>query len=115
MMRFMGRSERGTVRHNDLAAGDQDRASGQRFEHDAPVQQDSAQCPQATDSDLTRRIISFLFQRGLLTLRHLDVEVRGGVAMVTGRVNTYHEKQLVTSCCQRVAGVLRVLNEVEVI
>jgi len=47
-------------------------------------------------------------------LRDLELEVRNGAAVITGRVRTFYEKQLATSCCQRVAGVLSVLNEVQV-
>ena len=47
-------------------------------------------------------------------LRDLEVEVRNGAAVITGQVSTFYQKQLATSCCQRVAGVLSVLNEVRV-
>ena len=41
-------------------------------------------------------------------------QVRSGAAVITGRVCTFYQKQLATSCCQRVAGVLSVANEVRV-
>lgn len=69
----------------------------------------------AADRELQRRIVSFLFERGLTGLQHLETEVHGGVATVKGRVRTYYEKQLATCCCQRVAGVLRVINDVRVV
>ena len=69
---------------------------------------------EAADRKLARRIKNFLEGRYLSALRDLEVEVRNGTAVVTGLVRTFYQKQLATSCCQRVAGVLRVLNEVQV-
>jgi hypothetical protein len=66
------------------------------------------------DRQLERRIRNFLESRNLPALRDLTVEVRNGAAVITGRVSTFYHKQLATSCCQRVAGVLSVLNEVRV-
>lgn len=69
---------------------------------------------EAADCELERRLKSFLEGLNLPALRDLEVEVRNGAAVVTGQVRTYYHKQLVTSCCQRVVGVLNVLNEVQV-
>ena len=66
------------------------------------------------DRQLERRIKNFLEGLNLPALRDLEVEVRNGSAVITGRVSTFDQKQLATSCCQRVAGVLSVLNEVRV-
>jgi len=70
---------------------------------------------EAADRELERRIRNFLEGLNLPALRDLEVEVRNGAAVITGRVRTFYQKQLATSCCQRVAGVLSVLNEVRVI
>jgi carbon storage regulator CsrA len=69
---------------------------------------------EAADCQLERRIRNFLEGLNLPALRNLEVEVRNGAAVITGRVRTFYHKQLATSCCQRVAGVLSVLNEVRV-
>jgi carbon storage regulator len=69
---------------------------------------------EAADRRLERRIRNFLEGLNLPALRDLEVEVRSGAAVITGRVSTFYHKQLATSCCQRVAGVLSVLNEVRV-
>ena len=69
---------------------------------------------EAADRELERRLKSFLEGLNLPALRDLEVEVRNGAAVITGRVRTFYHKQLATSCCQRVAGVLNVLNEVRV-
>jgi len=69
---------------------------------------------ETADRELERRIKNFLEGLNLPALRDLEVEVRSGAAVITGRVCTFYQKQLATSCCQRVAGVLSVLNEVRV-
>ncbi len=81
----------------------------------ALTQPEATHSCQVADSDLQRRIVNFLFERGPTSLRYLETEVRGGVAVITGRVRTYYEKQLATCCCQRVAGVLKVINDVRVV
>ena len=73
-----------------------------------------AQDRETADRQLERRIRNFLEGLSLPELRDLELEVRNGAAVITGRVRTFYEKQLATSCCQRVAGVLSVLNEVQV-
>ena len=82
---------------------------------DGLTQPETTDSSQTGDGDLQRRIVNFLLDRGPANLRRLEVEVRGGVAMVKGQVRTYYEKQLATSCCQRVAGVLQIVNDVEVV
>lgn len=69
---------------------------------------------EAADRRLERRISNFLEGLNLPAIRDLEVQVRNGAAVITGRVSTFYHKQLATSCCQRVAGVLSVLNEVRV-
>jgi carbon storage regulator len=69
---------------------------------------------ETADRKLERRIRNFLKGLSRPELRDLELEVRNGAAVITGRVRTFYEKQLATSCCQRVAGVLSVLNEVQV-
>jgi len=69
---------------------------------------------QTADSELERRIRSFLKGLNLPALGDLEVGVRHGAAVITGHVCTFYQKQLATSCCQRVAGVLSVRNEVSV-
>ena len=74
----------------------------------------SADDEEAADRHLERRIRNFLEGLKLPALRGLEVQVRNGAAVIRGRVRTFYHKQLATSCCQRVAGVLSVLNEVRV-
>lgn len=81
---------------------------------DGLTQPETADFSQAGDADLQRRIIGFLLQRGLPNLQYLKVEVCAGVATLRGQVRTFYEKQLATNCCQRVAGVLRIVNDIQV-
>ena len=82
---------------------------------DGLTQPETADSSQTGDRDLQRRIVNFLHEKGPPNLRYLEVEVRTGVATVKGQVRTYYEKQLATCCCQRVAGVLQIVNDVKVV
>ena len=68
----------------------------------------------AHESDLERRIRVFLEGVGRERLRRLDVRVQQGVAFLSGHVSCFYERQLAISACQRVAGVYRVTDEIEV-
>lgn len=65
--------------------------------------------------ELERRVKNFLAQRSIPGLRRLTVEVDGNSVLLRGRVRSYYEKQLAVNCCQRVAGVLNVIDWIEVI
>lgn len=66
------------------------------------------------DRELEEKIRNFLDGRNYPALRQLDIEVEAGKAIVSGIVPTFHEKQVATSCCQRVAGVFEVINNIKV-
>jgi osmotically-inducible protein OsmY len=66
------------------------------------------------DRELQSRIVSYLFGQHVADLRHLDVETRRGTVTLRGRVHTFHQKQLCLNCCQRVAGVVRIDDQIEV-
>jgi osmotically-inducible protein OsmY len=68
----------------------------------------------SADRELERRISVFLAGRHVPSLRHLVVEACGGVVTLRGRVKSFYEKQLSQQCCQRVAGVVRLVDAVEV-
>jgi osmotically-inducible protein OsmY len=70
--------------------------------------------PDLADADLRRRVISFLAGRHLAALRSIEVEARGGTVTLRGKVHTFYEKQLTQQCSRRVAGVVRVIDEVDV-
>ena len=67
-----------------------------------------------SDRDLERRVTTFLAGRHVPGLRNLAVEAQNGVVTVSGQVLTFYEKQLCNQCCRRVAGVLELINSVNV-
>jgi osmotically-inducible protein OsmY len=66
------------------------------------------------DSDLERRIRIFLARHNFSALRHVTVSASQGTVKLRGRVGSFHEKQLCLNCCQHVADVMRVIDEIEV-
>jgi osmotically-inducible protein OsmY len=71
--------------------------------------------PSLDDRELERRVVSFLETKHVPGLRHLAVKAQAGVVTVSGRVQTFYEKQLCNQCCRRVAGVRELINAVDVI
>ena len=67
-----------------------------------------------TDLELERRVTIFLAQRNVQSLRLIRVAAKNGTIILTGKVQTFYERQLCLSCCQRVAGVLHLVDEIEV-
>ena len=66
------------------------------------------------DVDLRRRVQSFLNDTNMPGLRQLAIEARDGTVTLRGTVRTYYEKQLSQQRCKRVAGVIRLVDKVEV-
>jgi osmotically-inducible protein OsmY len=66
------------------------------------------------DIDLKRRVVSYLVGRHVPGLRHLQVEAHNGTVTLRGRVHTFYEKQLCQNCCRRVAGVVNLVDNVDV-
>ena len=66
------------------------------------------------DVDLQSRVTNYLVGRQHAALRSLDVTALNGTVTLRGVVRTFHEKQLALHCCQRVAGVLKLVDQVDV-
>jgi osmotically-inducible protein OsmY len=66
------------------------------------------------DRELSLRISRFLMARHVPAARLLKVDVQGGVVTLSGTVRSFYQKQLCINCCQRVAGVIRICDELEV-
>ena len=66
------------------------------------------------DRDLERRVVSYLSGRHVPGLRHLEVEACSGTVTLRGTVNSFYEKQLGQQCCRRVAGVVKLIDAVDV-
>ncbi|MDB4534458.1 BON domain-containing protein [Vicingaceae bacterium] len=66
------------------------------------------------DLDVQNRVTSFLNSRHYPSFKKLHVEVDNGLVTVTGKLTTYYEKQVALNTCQRVAGVLSLIDEIDV-
>lgn len=66
------------------------------------------------DRELQRRIRSFLSNRLPLSSR-LRIEADNGVVTVMGTHTSFYHKQLCINCCQRVAGVVQLIDTTKVI
>ena len=67
------------------------------------------------DADALARRVRLSIEQGRLTgLRLTDVEVIGGTVVLSGKAATYHQKQLASALAGGVAGVVEVMNRLEV-
>lgn len=66
------------------------------------------------DRSLLQRVKCFLYQRGYPPHRALEISVERGVVVVQGKVPTFYLRQVAVACIQRVAGVTRVVDLIEV-
>ena len=69
----------------------------------------------SADRDLERRVVSYLCGRHVPSLRHLSVLADNGTVTLRGQVRSFYEKQLCQHCCRRVAGVVKLIDDVDVI
>ncbi len=72
-------------------------------------------CLEIADRELERRVATFLASWHFPSLRNLRVEAQGGTVVLQGRVGSYYEKQLTQQCCRRVAGVVELIDRVQVV
>lgn len=66
------------------------------------------------DCDLQRRVRSFLASRHYQALRCLRIDVTDGAVVLSGTVPTFHQRQVAFECAKHVAGVLRVIDRLNV-
>lgn len=66
------------------------------------------------DLDLEDRVANFLSSRPFRGLQRLSVRAEEGVVTLRGRVTSYYERQLAQQLVRRVAGVVRLIDELEV-
>jgi hypothetical protein len=67
-----------------------------------------------TVQELARRVRLSVDHLGRPGLRLIDIEVNGNTVVLSGRVGTFHQKQLASAFAGRVAGVSKVFNQLEV-
>lgn len=68
-----------------------------------------------SEHELIEAVRSALYVAGYAPLRHLEIEICGGIVVLWGRVPTYYQKQLAQVTAQRVAGVRGIANGLEVV
>jgi osmotically-inducible protein OsmY len=68
----------------------------------------------AATFDLEQRVRQFFVSANLPSLRYLDVAVEGNTVVLMGYVQTFYEKQMATAFARRVAGVVNVVNSINV-
>ena len=66
------------------------------------------------DADVARRVVLFLGQRHLVLPKNLSVSAQRGVVTLRGSASTFHHRQLLVSAVQRVAGVVQIVDELQV-
>ena len=66
------------------------------------------------DTDLQSRVQRFIRSTDASAFNQIDVEVDEGEVTLRGPVSSYYQKQLVLNTCRRVAGVLCVIDRVNV-
>ena len=75
---------------------------------------DAPQRHTSEDTELEHRLVNFLQERHVLENASLEVEAHGGVVVVGGRLPSSHAKWLCIGCCRHVAGVIKLVDEIEV-
>jgi len=67
------------------------------------------------DRDLERRLVNYLLGYKMPALRQVRVEVDNGTVVLRGTVSSYHQRQLCINCCRRVAGVIKLVDQIHVV
>jgi osmotically-inducible protein OsmY len=68
-----------------------------------------------TAYDLQYRVALFLQQHRLSSGSRLRIEAHRGVITLAGQVPSFHQRQLIYSFARRVAGVVQVIDQLEVL
>ncbi len=66
------------------------------------------------DCELQRRVRAFLAGRHYQALRRLRIDVEEGAVVLSGTLPTFHQRQIAVECARHVAGVLRVIDRLNV-
>ena len=77
------------------------------------MQSGSAQESDTTASELRRRIIIFLSQKGVSSAGRLSIAVNEGTVTLRGTVASFYERQMCL-CCKHVPGVRKVIDDLKV-
>ena len=66
------------------------------------------------DEDVLQRVSRSLFSCHFPAFRNLDIDVVHGAVTITGKVQSYYEKQIALTSSQHVAGVVALIDEIVV-
>jgi osmotically-inducible protein OsmY len=67
-----------------------------------------------SDADLRERVARFLTSRHFPAFKNIRVDVEHGAVTLSGRLFSFYEKQVALTTCQRVAGVLALVDKIAV-
>jgi osmotically-inducible protein OsmY len=67
------------------------------------------------DSTQMERVVLALHASGYSDLRGIEITVRDRAVVLTGRVRSFHMKQMAQTIARPVTGILALCNELEVI
>ncbi|MDX1948292.1 MAG: BON domain-containing protein [Pirellulaceae bacterium] len=68
-----------------------------------------------TSLELQERVALYLSQRHLTFGSRLQIAAQRGVVTLSGQVPTFHQRQLIHAFTRRVAGVVQVVDQLEVV
>ena len=92
-----------------------DRLSEVIKDHSTTVEASTAcEDSETSSGELRQRVLRFLQSRGICGMEDVRVGVDGGVVVLRGRIASAHDRWLCVSCVCRVAGVLHVIDQLEV-
>ena len=66
------------------------------------------------DADLERRIANYLLGHKIPALKEIEVHSDRGEVTLRGHVASFYQRQLCISCCRHVAGVIDVIDKIQV-
>lgn len=66
------------------------------------------------DQELEFRVKSFLSSRHFPGFENIKVNVVNGSVTLSGSVSSFYEKQVAMNSCQRVAGVIKLVDQIGV-
>lgn len=66
------------------------------------------------DADLERRIANYLLGHKMPVLKGIEIHSDRGEVTLEGRVASFYQRQLCISCCRHVAGVVDVIDRIQV-
>ena len=92
-----------------------DNSSPSRPPAQSSGQSDEQVCSAVTpDEQLQQRVRLFLANSNIPSLRRIKVSVDADTVVLAGQVNSFYERQLAVEFTRRVAGVIHVIDLIEV-